>query len=147
MFSSVRRVPSRSSSSGDVLLGEEGAVAIEFLQGAVTENLADRLAIAVLIVAQDEHEDARQDAGHQRRPGDETARRIPFEGTHHLALRCRDRTRQERKMDQKRGRRGHREREDRCRGRPEACGDDHRGRERRKQRRHSAPAEPGQTKR
>ena len=63
MFSSVKSVPSRSRSLSALWL----------------KNLADRLAIALLVVAEEEHEHGGEQAGDERGPADDTAGRIPFE--------------------------------------------------------------------
>ena len=70
------------------------------------EDLADRLAIGLLIVAYEQNEQGGERTRHQRGPPDQAACRIPFGRAHDLALRRRGGTREQREVGQQRRRHG-----------------------------------------
>ena len=75
----VAQLPQHVGEVRDILVGEQSAVAVQLLQRAVTEDLADRLAIGLMVIAESQQEDASKKARYHSGPGDQPARRIPFE--------------------------------------------------------------------
>jgi len=108
----------------------------------VLENLADQLAISLLVVAEDEHEDAGKDARHQSCPAEEASGRIPLERADHLALRRGCRAGQKGEMGEEARSARHRQREDRGGWQAKTCGESPLCGQRRNQRRHSAQPSP-----
>src|SRR5262249_34622354 len=131
----------------DRLLGEDRAVAVEFLLCAVLEDLTNRVAIGFLVVADGEHEDAGEEPGDQRCPADDATRRIPFERPNHLAVRRGRRTGTKAKKGKEGGRGRGRKGQGRGGWGPGAGPNCPGTGEGRKQARHSPPAETSKAKR